>query len=98
MRGRRRRVSRRRRPNWALSPAPEAHALRAQRLARRRLRRRRPGNLGDVELLDRYYVRSHFPPRDILTELGETKTKKPKLLLTAIAVLALVFMLGGGAK
>ena len=49
-----------------------------------------PG-LGEVDtpLLDRYYIRSHFPPKDVLTELAGAEEKKIPFLKIALIVGAL---------
>jgi hypothetical protein len=40
----------------------------------------------DSQLLDKYYISSHHPPRDILTELGDTNGKKSWIPLMVLGV------------
>lgn len=72
------------------SRAALAQARRARRLQRRKRKRNLLGEAAPVhELVDRYYIRSHFPPRDVLTELGE-ESKQKKWPLIPLAIMALI--------
>jgi len=50
---------------------------------------------GDSEsIVDKYYIDSHFPPRDVLTELGQLETeKKTKTSLATIGLIILGLVL-----
>jgi hypothetical protein len=41
----------------------------------------------DSQLLDKYYISSHHPPRDILTELGDTSGNKSWVPLMVLGII-----------
>ena len=45
----------------------------------------------ETQLLDKYYISSHLPPMDILTELGDTPSSKSWVPLAILAV-AILFL------
>jgi hypothetical protein len=52
-----------------------------------------PG-LGGTEvphsLIDRYYIRNHYPPRDILSELGDNPTSPKNPIIAILVVLGIL--------
>lgn len=44
-------------------------------------------------VVDKYYIPSHYPPRDVLTELGQVEAKKSKISLLTLAAIILGLVL-----